>query len=486
MWSPPHFSFNGFILSHERRIVKTVASLVNFDELFLSDPNSRILPSNQQLVNKKTVEEYMKEAFSGASDMTFKAHCGCEKFQGSFNEGITCPDCGELVKTPFANDLSYTLWIEMPSFAPPVLQPTAFMHMDKFLGSYERARFLHALLGKIDKNKKPLPIPQDIAAWYTPGWVSFYEQFDRLMQYLLTEYKPFQRASERKRLACMPAYLQINRDKLFTRKFPILNSTLHLMTSSGDLRYVDKTADHISELIVNTSVAQYQFDHGFVSNRPAFINKRTWSICNTIYEYTWGQEKSILAVKLTNKTAKKGFIRHNTMGIRAHFTFRGVMIPITEEHKSDELHIPWRIAVECMKLEIVNLLVNRRGLTLEEAWYKCTCAEDAFDQEIYDILEVLIAECSWPGLPVLFNRNPSLRLGSIQLLFVTRVLKDSSVIAMSPLVMNAPNADWRRKSLGPHSSNIVVITSLIAGTSLEILALQRSDEICANVTVLKS
>ena len=74
-------------------------------------------------------------------------------------------------------------------------------------------------------------------------------------------------------------------------------------------------------------------------------------------------------------------------------------------------------------------------------------AINVYDYEIDVIMQNMIKDCPYKGLPILMNRNPSLRIGSIQLLFVTKIkpaLKENPFpsVTEEPLVSMDNNDDW--------------------------------------------
>jgi hypothetical protein len=400
--------------------------LVDFEEIFHNDAHAKVIPCTEGLTSNTQVAQYIKDAFTDGSHMSFKASCDCGKVTGNFFIGTRCSECNSEVKSKFIDDLSYNLWIPLPSFAPPILQPIAYNVIKRWLGTVNGCSVLSTLLGGDGE------LPEDLLKWYKPGWHGFHNDFDRVMQYFLTEYKPLQRASSAARNENIPEFLTKYRTVLFTTKIPILNSTLHLMTRNGDLHYLDPSAKQIVELIKNVSVAEYQYSHGVKPEN--YINDSLADIYEIYQDYIM----KVLRLRLVGSPAKRGFIRQVAAGFRSSWSFRGVITPICELHDGDELHIPWKIAVVCLKIEILNLLMSRQGLTLDAALRKQGNAELQYDKDIADILEVLIAECPYKGLPVLFDRNPSMQLGAIQLLFVTKVLPDSNSIGLSPLILTAP------------------------------------------------
>lgn len=73
---------------------------------------------------------------------------------------------------------------------------------------------------------------------------------------------------------------------------------------------------------------------------------------------------------------------------------------------ADEIYVPWKMAVNALKLEIINLLVNRYGYTHVQAIDKQMQSLAKYDPIIDDIMKKLIAECSYKGLTVILGRNP--------------------------------------------------------------------------------
>ena len=255
------------------------------------------------------------------------------------------------------------------------------------------------------------------------------------MQHLLVEYKPLQKSSVREKARYIPEFLTNYRDLIFVRHIPVLNQNLHLVTRSGSMTYTDESSTHIFKTLIELSNLAYLYNAA--SKSEIFLEQNMREMYYSYLEYT----NSIIYSKITRK---HGFIRKYILGTRCHFSFRGVIVPITVDHVGDELHIPWRIAVTNLRLEILNVLQNRQGHTISSALDIYHRALFTYDENIDQIINTLIDECPYKGLPVSFGRNPTLQHGSIQLLFVTTVKTDlaDNTIGFSPLVLSAPNADF--------------------------------------------
>jgi hypothetical protein len=406
--------------------------LEDFEAIFRNDPNAKIIPCTSHLLNKTQIIECIDEVFISGSTMSFKARCGCGEINGNFfiseNASVVCPKCGKAVTNTTVNELTYDLWIPLPTFAPPILQPIAYLVLKNWLGTLKGNSILSTLLGGEGE------LPDELLSWYTPGWQEFYDKFDKVVDYYLNEYKPLQRSTTAHRSENIAEFVAKYRDRLFITKIPILNSTLHLMTSNGDLRYQDMSAKQVIEMIKNVSVAEYQYAHSI--KPPNFVNATLADIYEIYLEYI----TTVMRYRLVGKPSKRGFLRQIGAGFRSHWSFRGIITPLSGVHEADNLHVPWKIAMVCLKYEILNLLINRRGMSLAAALRKHGNAELCYDRDIADICEVLIDECPYKGLPVILNRNPSMQLGALQLLFVTKVL-NVHTIGISPMIIEAPNAD---------------------------------------------
>lgn len=404
-------------------------ALLDFDKVYREDPDAKIVPyGTETYTSEKQAADFAKQLFKEDSgDLNFAASCECGALNGNYYLDETCAACKTKVRSAFAGELKYRAWLEIPEYMPAILQPAAYRILRKWLGTYHSKALLDVIL---DINGV---LPPDIAMSVGNGFRNFHDNFDRIMDFFLNEYKPFQKAAQKTKSKHIPEFLVMNRDLIFIRHIPILNQNLHLVTKSGSMTYTDESSPIIFKTLIELSNLAYIYT---TSSKPdLYIEQNMREMYYSYIEYT----DSIIYSKLTRKP---GFIRKYLLGTRCHFSFRGVIVPITIDHIADELHIPWRIGVTGLKLEIMNILQNRQGKTLSESLDIFHKALFRYDQNIMDIINTLIAECPYKGLPVIFGRNPTLQHGSIQLLFVTIVKSDlaDNTIGFSPLVLSAPNA----------------------------------------------
>jgi len=414
-------------MSNHRRPILTI---VNYGELFSNDPDAEAVPIEEATVFKKQNITFYKHILrEGSTDLIFAASCECGCLVGNFYTGVTCEDCETVVATNFANDLQYRRWLVIPEFMPPIIQPTVFKVLDNWMGNCDKKKRL--LWSFLNIN---LPFPDELAARFKQGMTYFYENFDDICHYLLTEYKPLCVGGGGKRSKGIREFLDANRSAIFCRELPILNKSLHLLTGDN-IKYTDESVPHILRAWMELAATADTYRNGITS--ATYIDERAAELMEDYYLYT----KSIIVKKIASKP---GFARKNVFGTRLHFSSRAVITPITDEHQFDELYIPWRIGVASMKLEIINLLQQRMFYSMSDAVRTHARALTSHVEEVYNVMLELIEESPYKGLPVYFGRNPSLQYGALQQFFVTRIKTDlnDNTIEISPLCISGPNADF--------------------------------------------
>lgn len=408
-------------------------SLIDFDGLFYSDPDARVIPCGEQsTISKSHAKEHIQNLFQdGTKDLNFVASCECGNLIGNFYEGVKCSKCDTVVQTNFAERLKFRLWLEIPDFCPPILHPVFYSVFDRWLGNCDRINILSSLLN-VDAELPPTLAKYGIGQ----GFKYFYENFDDIVNFFLNDFPPLRK---KKSTEDIPEFVQMYRPLAFIRHIPVLNQALHLLTSSGTMMYSDECSAAILNCKIELSNMIYLHLNGPTNHK--FLDLKMWNIYKSFIAY-------VAAIDQHKLYSKSGYIRKMIMGARLHCSGRAVIVPITEDHHYDEIHIPWKIGVTILKLEIINVLMNRHNLTMPEALAKHSGALAMYDPDIDDIMRILINECveatGYRGLPFLVGRNPTLRLCSIQLLFATKVKNDfwDDTLGISPLIVTAPNADF--------------------------------------------
>lgn len=408
--------------------------LINYDALFAATPTAEVLPL-PDLATQARIKEFVAKVCASTDRLGFSASCenGCTT--GNFYTGMTCPKCHTLVRETFTKELCYRTWLDIPDFAPPVLHPNVYYVISNVFPSVKMGEGIppRPLLDVIMDNEADLPA--DLEDRIPQGMRAFHEHFGDIITAVIEHYTPLHNSARYARVEHLKLFLHKFSDRLFVRKLPILDPSLHLLTKYGGVTKADQASPIVINAITTLSglIHAYNVHHG----KEAVLDQQLFKF----YEIWIPYAASILNDKVIQK---KGLCRKCVLGTRTHCSFRGVISPIIVPHESDELHVPWKVGVNLLKLEIINVLVRRKGMSFTDALNKFFTAETSFDQDIYQVILTLIKECPFKGLPTLFGRNPSIHLGAEQLLFITKVDTnlDNSAIQISPHIVKACNADF--------------------------------------------
>ena len=95
---------------------------------------------------------------------------------------------------------------------------------------------------------------------------------------------------------------------------------------------------------------------------------------------------------------KQGLFRKQISGLRAPFSFRNVITPITTEHDYDEIQIPWSTLITAFEPHIINLLLQA-GYNYRDIPLRLNKAVHNFDPEIHklvmDAVHASEDQCVW-------------------------------------------------------------------------------------------
>lgn len=128
------------------------------------------------------------------------------------------------------------------------------------------------------------------------------------------------------------------------------------------------------------------------------------------------QEKldTITLFIISNVLSKKqGILRKEVLGMRINFSARAVITPLTGNFEIDDVSLPYRVAVEVYKYQIINLLSKIKGINYNQALRLHELAQLEYNHEVYSILQSLLKNTKG-GLKILLGRNP--KVGTIEVI----------------------------------------------------------------------
>lgn len=430
--------------------------LKDFDELFSQNPDA-VIANNASFAEENFAEAITKLVYSDnqTGDIGFVAECECGQLKGNYFIGKTCQTCHTEVRPNFVDELRHKVWISTPRSVEAFIHPIIYFNVSTWLSYGKKRSYLDDLLNPDSK------MPEEVEKVFQGrGFNYVHANWDFIMDYFLNVHP---KTRKKKQVPYMRMFLEYYRHLVFPSYLPILSNELHPITREGkSLKYTDDSSSDILQAIIDLATIEFSETATVVSQKK--IEQVTFNSYMAYIEYL----KKIIRKKLS---VKKAMLRHHIFGTRLHGTFRSVIVPIMGEHYGDELHLPWNVGVSTYKLMIINVLMNKKDYSMVDALAKVSRAMITYDYEIDQIIQLLISECGYreydkdakkynwinlKGLPVLWDRNPSLKMGSIQLLYVTKVKPSlkappeeyeevdiiDQTVGMSTMVVSDPNADF--------------------------------------------
>lgn len=386
----------------------------DYKELFESNPNATRISCSVSMTSESS-SEMINTLFGNAKTLSFEvaAECFCGHCRGNNYIGKECPKCHFLVSSVFCRDLDYKGWIMIPSFLPGLIHPQIYemierhMKIPKGFATYKDRKGLTVMDWLLDPS---LPINLVYPEIKQNGLANFEIFYEEIVAYLLT-------LPENQNNDEFKVYWKKYKDLTIIHQIPVLNEYLHLIThQQGTTRYqVDDPCKHILKVFSSlVSIVKEKALQKNISSR--FLNNRMYKIQKEFLEYP----EALIRIKILGK---QGAFRKNCISGRLNFTSRGVIVPITDMHYGDEVYFPWEIMMTAYKSFVLNHLVNRHGYDPCDAIILHSEAITQFGHPLFMLIfNTMIEECRpYKGLPILINRNPTIRHGAIMLKFITRV-----------------------------------------------------------------
>ncbi len=403
--------------------------IVNFDEVF------KVLTKEPIIINKLSdISEEDKDKIRRLTQTEFSddyvsalPQCDCGAIKGEFNIGVSCTICDTVVRNTIDENVEPILWFQCPEGIPALINPTIWSMLNNRFRKSNIGLFKW-LIEPSFKPPKPVPFLDMLEAQNLPrGYIDVVNNFDSILDFFfnIKEFKVRKR-SKRDHLYEL---LQRERGAIFSQYWPIINKSILIIEKTNVGKWMDpliKDALNITYMLTNID------SHPSLKVRENRVVKALDKLC-TFYD---AFSKDIVM-------GKTGLIRKHVFGTRTHFSFRGVISSITEPHRHDEIYLPWGIGITVFREHILNKLL-RRGYLLNDAIMLIYSSVNRYNQLLDELFTELVNESPWNGIPVIFQRNPSIMVGSAQLFRVPGIKKDPEdiTISFSALCTGAPNADY--------------------------------------------
>lgn len=348
----------------------------------------------------------------------------------------------------FNQDIESLVWLTPPEGVHAYMNP----YLYGMLREQMRCGSVYVLDWLMDPMLKvPSKVPTDgwlalIDAGVERGINYVYENFDWILKTYFFYKGERTRLDENKQDILQLIYE--NRNICWTTKLPV-PSKLVFVVEANDMGMWAETS--VMSLAINAVKGIVSLRNSSRSNNMRMIESRAAkaNLRMTLFQEMYAEKT------LGRKT---GLFRKNIFASVLNWTARGIISSIQGPHDYRELHIPWGMGLTLFSVQIETIL-TRRGFTPSQISNLMAKHAVMYHPLLDEIMQDLLKSFPLSRVPIgksedgyeikgawpnAFQRNPSLKRGSAQELWITRIKTDprDNTIGISNLVITAPNADY--------------------------------------------
>jgi len=375
--------------------------IIDFERMFATSTTPPIIANEFDISSDESREELSDLLYTHYNGDTLGVlpQCQCGKLSGAFVLGRECDECGGAVEYVTEKQLEPILWVAPPTGVTTLMNPQIWTMISRAL----TCGALNILEYLCNPNLQMPPIPPKEAQRFLQlkiprGINYFHAHFDEIMDSLF-EFNLVFANKPRKPKDEFRRFIEKYRDRIFTRYLPCPSRISLISERTVTSSYAEPTMP----LLVNAVLTITSTEN---STRPLSLDVRQARATEAIKKFAaYHQEvqKNVLF-------RKEGWARKQLFGTRSHWTFRGVITSLSENHALDELHMPWSMSVMLFQMHLLNKLL-RRNYTPDEANNLINESTLQYNPLIDQLLQELINESPVGGIPTLFGRNPTLARG---------------------------------------------------------------------------
>jgi DNA-directed RNA polymerase, beta'' subunit/160 kD subunit len=400
---------------------------VNFDQAFKQLKKEPIIINDIKFYSEKERADLIRKFLTeyNSDKISTIPQCDCGELIGEYLVGESCSICNTQVQNKAEEDIEPIFWLRSPIGVAKLINPRVWM----MLRNRFKANIIdYFTIVKLDKAIDPKLEKQIEQIGIERGYNYFVENFDFIISSLLSMSRF--RFNKKEGRDYFVEFLGRYKDCIFSDYIPIPHKDLLVMENVKNASYTDSTSkDAMTAFNLMAGIDKKLAEKPLVSRMD-----RTAKALNMICDYYQKFDSTYLG-------KKEGIFRHHIYSTRTHFSFRAVISSLTVPHQYDEIHIPWGVGIGVFKLHILNRLL-KMGYEHNDALgfiYRCV---SNYHPLMGQILDDIIDSNPNKSIPVLFNRNPTLLMGSVQKLRITRIKKDleDNTIGLSILLVAFYNA----------------------------------------------
>lgn len=377
-------------------------------------------------------------------------HCKCGRTIGAAFEGEECPFCHEKIEYTDV-DIMYTGWLNFYPYK--IINPLFYQRMQSALSK----KNLEAVIsneniinsnGIIRKKDDVMEVKKSMLMYHNIGLHEFYENFEEIMMYF---------RSKRKQKADLIDSLIRDKDLVWTSKIPVYSTVLRpqgVTTESYYFSPIDKQVHPLTNITINLKKAS-----------PIEVPLYLYQAQMRVNEL-WALNFSLI-------DGKHGWTRGNVLGGEFNYSGRSVIV-LDPTLKIDEVDMPYKAFIEQYKGSIIKRIIRDKGWTITRAT-NYVASKFMYDDYIYSIMCDIVRE---DQPKIILNRNPTITFGSILLMKIRKVKKDSDdvTLAIPSAILPGLNADFDGDVLNDLALTMEEFWELFDGFSPENMLINRTDE----------
>lgn len=346
--------------------------------------------------------------------------CKCGKIVGKLNNRTVCPHCHTAVQY-LGDNFEMTGWIIADNFW--FIHQGLFAFIRNFIGKNDFDEIIK-YVDELDQDGRIIPreYKNQEDEFKGIGMIGFHDRFDEVMEYYA--YKHRNKPNK------MAAYQNImkHRDIVWCHSLPVYTLLLRpIKISDGHFIFEGNNQEYN---IIATEVQ-------YLNTKSTLTFKRQETLLYHI------QMKMMAVTNNIDKmlAGKKGVIR-SLFGGNYNFISRCVIIP-DPSLKVDEISLPYLCVMEMLKEVIINVIHKTFNCSYMDAYQRWYEGLLEIDPLIVQMIETLISNnATGRGIPVLINRNPTIRYGSIMQMYCVKINTDSYAMGIPLQILTPLNADF--------------------------------------------
>lgn len=411
-------------------------TVVDLDRMVQSSPIPitilNDLPSETE-DDRKAIDSLILTTYDNTDILSTIPSCQCGRLSMGYNLGKECTVCNTLVSRPVETPITANVWLRCLDGVDGFIAPVAWIMLTSALSStgYNLMEWLTNPMSRPPNNCSQV-IQKKIQVFEQAGWErglnNFIRNFDRFLEIL-----PALKLNGETELV---HWLQTNRSVLFPKHLPMPTKALLVLEKTA----VGSFADLPMTGAIDAARTIVSLSKGITAYTQNYIERKMVAVIKNISTYLWD------TINLSFNR-KRGWLRGQLFRSRSHFCMRGVITSITVPHNYEEIWIPWAQGLELLKIHIISKLL-KRGYSATNAFSLVEANGNVYVPILDEIMQELIRESDYLGIPCTFQRNPTLTRASSQCLFITRVKTDiyDNTISWSVLCTTGANRSKRKLS----------------------------------------